>query len=501
MDRTRNSRDGVAGTRDAGRGPRRVLGAITALAFGAAHAQEPAVAATSFAAPDGSRFVLVPDSLPSDRPPLVHWVVVTPAGFSVDPAGYDGLSFAVARAAMNGTMRHGSRDAEAESRALDALDTLERRAASLLLDGQEPPADLAKALAEARATAALSSDPLAWQREMRGVPALDVELSETPEATLLSVTTTQQGIADCARLLLELREDAPLRDVHDHFRQVRREIRARERGAIATLRREARGLAFEGVPTRALEPTDPPLRRATALEVYANTHHPTRSFQVLTGRFDAVAVRTLLERVFTQTALEPGRRPAPLTPTRSTSRQSSIPGDANAAIAVCFDLAEDQPRDTLLVLAEWLAGGSDSLLGGRLRVAGVEGCEIGFQIPFPGNATPGSLLITAIDERATHDASALLGIVTTALADAARDGPSATELEGAVLRATGRRARAIADSARRALHLAIECGLRASSPEAALRPLGAPGAADVRELGARILGHASRTAVTLEKTR
>ncbi len=71
-----------------------------------------------FRTPDGSRFVLVP----TGGPPVIHWVMATPAGVMEDPPGLDGLSFAVARSSMAGTSSTSSLDWQAESRILAEQD-------------------------------------------------------------------------------------------------------------------------------------------------------------------------------------------------------------------------------------------------------------------------------------------------------------------------------------------------------------------------------------------
>src|SRR5690606_25720579 len=63
---------------------------------------------------DGTRFVLVR----TGSLPLVYWTLATPAGVFADPVRAPGLSHAVLRSTLLGSVRMGTRDATAEARSL-----------------------------------------------------------------------------------------------------------------------------------------------------------------------------------------------------------------------------------------------------------------------------------------------------------------------------------------------------------------------------------------------
>src|SRR4030095_10819004 len=90
----------------------------------------------------GSRCIL----LPTQGPPLVNWVVLTPAGPAEDPEGLEGLAVAVARASMAGTTRVGSRNRATEEDLLARLDESERKKAVLQRAGQQVPKELLNSL-------------------------------------------------------------------------------------------------------------------------------------------------------------------------------------------------------------------------------------------------------------------------------------------------------------------------------------------------------------------
>ena len=85
---------------------------------------------TRFSTQDGTRFLL----FPTGGPPVVHWVVITPAGILEDPVGLMGLSHAAALAALAGTERIGSLDPIREASMLREVGRLEQEVATKRLD-------------------------------------------------------------------------------------------------------------------------------------------------------------------------------------------------------------------------------------------------------------------------------------------------------------------------------------------------------------------------------
>src|SRR5690606_28833377 len=144
-----------------------------AITLGALAAQDPAATA-EWRAPDGSRFLLVPDRSAAATP-VVHWVVAVPTPLDDDPPAALGLSRAAVRASLAGTWRYGSADPDREAAALDALATLRAR---LHEAGDAASAELRAELDAARQAAAALADPTAWRRTLTRAPAADPQLHE-----------------------------------------------------------------------------------------------------------------------------------------------------------------------------------------------------------------------------------------------------------------------------------------------------------------------------------
>ena len=172
--------------------------ASSVLVATAATAQTADAKFVRFDTDDGSRFLLAPDADDPSVPPIVHWAMLTPAGPRFDPPGLEGLSFAAARAALNGTARHGSRSWDQERERLAELDRLEWRIAQLRFEGRPVPSELGDALLVARQNLREVSDPVAWQRALRSIPIVEIDVSETPEGSILELTATWSGLRRCA---------------------------------------------------------------------------------------------------------------------------------------------------------------------------------------------------------------------------------------------------------------------------------------------------------------
>ncbi len=451
---------------------------------------------------DGSRFLLVP----SIGAPVIQWVVMTPAGIAEDPLGLEGLSYAVARASLSGTTRFGSKDWDKERPALDAQDLLEEKVAQLESSESAVPAELLTQLKAARHLAETLADPFSWRRTLNASPAIDLDLHETREATLLRVTTTVTGFPRVARLLMARREDAQLRGFHRYFSAVRAEFDRRQLWPLAALRSEMLGLAFlgqgEGRTTDRALSTCP---RSRALESFQRSQQPGRSYHVITGAFKIEDIKAVLEAIFTNTELPP----TPIPPHRvhqgkGRVRQSSITGGDRQAYAIGCQLADDSPPDTLAVLVEWLAGSDDAYLPSGLRRLGHKGLEVSVHAPFPGNAKPGLLLLEVWERKQPKaDASRIqMSKITHKLInEAIRKGPSPIEIDRALARLRSQRADALVDTRATAYHLALACGIRGEAPEAAMRERATVTALGVQALAKQLFQKANRTYVTMERSR
>lgn len=447
--------------------------------------------------PDGSRFLLVP----TGGPPVVHWMVATPAGVLEDPPELAGLSFAVARASLLGTTFSSSRDAQEEERVLAEQDRLEqeldRRMAS-----RENPTDLLAELTRVRAQALNLSDPASWERQLRRAPALGTELRELPDAELLHITTTVRGLPRVAQLLMERREGTVLRGVHHHLRIVRAEQqRARGTEVEAAMRREVLGLRFIGHPfANAWAATDQPapLPRARALEVFQRTQHPTRTLHVLTGGFDLTEVKELVDGLFTETQLPPP--PAPVAaPERGADieRRSSIRGGKHPAVTIGFRVPDGIDPDVLATTVEWLAGPTEAEILTRLRIGGHPDATVRGTLPFPSFAA-GLFLLEVADPNAARGAPDLLRDLEKVLLQIASEAPRPAEIERARTRLSSAEAASRLSAEDLAFRLAIDCGLRTRTPEQSLNPPRQVDVTAVQKLAQTMLAPKNRTTVVLE---
>lgn len=359
----------------------------------------------SFRTGDGSRFHLI-----ATGGPLVHWAMATPAGAQEDPPGLEGLSLACARAAMYGTWHTGSRDAAAERTALDQAD-----------QGSDAATATARALA----------DPRAWLRVLTGAPAMDLALEDRTACAVLSLTTVSSAIPRIAQLLVERREDAALRSLHEEWRAVADALRQRtEADPLWPLRSEAVGLCYPGHPLgRAVERPAANARpdRATAMQVWRRTQRPDRCVHVLVGGFDLAATRAELERSFAVTAL---REPVPSLPAPRALpavRRSSVPGSGNGAV-LAYRLHGSEPEQDLAVAVHWLGTGPDCWLARLLPASGGRVSSASVTLLRPGVGAPG-LLLVELSGKASSGDLAELGLATCAVARTAE--PVASEVAAA----------------------------------------------------------------------
>ena len=456
--------------------------------------------------PDGSRFILVPTS----GPRVVHWVMATPAGVVEDPPGLEGLSFAVARAALAGTGVSGSRRSEREVRLLAWLNQHEEAIARARAAGMPLPANALVELEKVRLEAASLADSLAWQRALREVPALGPDLTETDDGVLLHVTTSPAGVPSVGRLLVERREGKVIRDIHPHLRAVREEAQRQRAGVRGALRRELLALAFLGHRLGAAGATPAPVPLMPSWEqavtLWQATQHPSRTCHVLVGGFDADRVAQALEVTFAATAMVPPSIPARPAPSpEPIERRTELRGQEHAALAIAYSVPPHTAPHELAVLAAWLGGDAESLLPRAMRRAGLEGTTVETSAPFPTAA--GGLLLIEIEAPAAAPAAApapapaaapaaapdarpeadLAAIVDAALADAAQAGPSAADTAAAEALVQAHASAGDGGDAALAAEIAAQCGLCGRPVEEVLRPPTVMTRGDLHQLAQRTL--------------
>ncbi len=429
----------------------------TLLLAGAAAAQvaSPRVVTT----PDGSRFLLYP----TGGPPVLSWVMRTPAGPAEERDGEQGLAFAVARAAMAGTTTLGSIDGAAEQDLLQRWDADEQRLAQITLAGQAVPSELTAAIDAHRSAAGKLADPLAFERALRAAPCRASHLSQTPQAMLLHLELAVEAVARVADLLVARREDAVLRGLHDELRAVRAELaRANASDEWAPARDEMRWLAYRGHPLGrpSLGVAHVPVGRARAREVFATTHRPERTRHVLVGGFDPDAVAAALMAAFAHSDLP--QDPLPLAPAIADPRgevTGRIAGGSFAGLAVAYRTPPGADAAAVALAATWLADGEASFLARTLRANGIGAAAVTVTHPFPAaSAAPFVLIEVRADARQSRDAAtqqALVVGVDTALSAASRTPPTAAELVDVRARLTARHGQRLRNPATLATHLAL----------------------------------------------
>lgn len=411
--------------RDRAPAPIQLLTALLTLALPAAAAAQATATkgpVTTFASPDGTRFVLVAD--PSMR--LVEWAVVTPADPADEPPGLEGLAAVVAKASLGGTWRTGSIDPERERQALDALD---RAYHELLAQPRSP--ELQKRVGECEAAAAALGDPAVFPRVLAALPAHRPEIASGDGTSVLQLTTVGPAIAKVAQLLRERREEQALRDFGKTWLGeaiVRHSLY--DADPAASVHAEVLALAMPSHPaSRAAErPSRGMPQRAQALAVWQATQHPTRTVHALVGDFDPATARQVLCEVFQATALPPAPTAAPpaLRPLQSL-RRSTVPGVREPMVAVAWVLAESPDPHLLDAAVRWFANSPDSWLRRALTKAGRKSATVRARAPWPvvvgGNSL---LLVDVVDPAGTQG---LADLVVQQARLAVPQLPSAAELQ------------------------------------------------------------------------
>ncbi len=441
-----------------------------------------AQAAVDFRAPDGSRFLLMPDQ----GPPIVHWAVATPIGPDIDPPNAPLLAAAAGRASLQGTWLLGSLDAAKEPSALDAFDatTTELQYAPVSFPGID---ELKRRHEQLRQAAAALSDPSAFRRTLAAAPSRGLQLREHGDVAVLSLVTIPGGIGNVAALLHQRREHQALRDVRAELAALQDE-RARQWDAepLARLYAEALAMAYPGHPlARAGDrPTAPACSRSLAFAAWNESQHPTNTVHVLCGGFDAAAARKALERAFATTALP---APRPRTPaavrTLDAARRSTVPGARHPAALIAFPVPSTASRQAAAVVARWLGDGAESWLGRRLQQTGRLTATVAQKAPWPASAAQGLVVLEVTDAPGTD--AELARDVLALLAQAAQAEPPAEELIRAAATLERERLTATASQTDRAAFLAVRA-LR--EPERLTAPALVPALPEVLDALRKTLG-------------
>lgn len=395
-------------------------------------AQKPAPAGEDLliTTPDGSRFLLRPDTV-HFAAPVVHWVTLVPTGPEEDPVGAEGLARAIVRASLDGSGDTGSLDADREIEALETLDALERRGISNRRAEQR--ATEAERSA-ARAVAASLGIPDAWRRALARAGASDVELREIDGASLIHVALPTDALTDVALLVRERRERPLLRGLREQFEQVRAELLASAATATGKMAREILGLTFPGAAdARPILAEPRVVTRAEAVAEFMAIHCPSRGLHVLTGGFDREQVASVLRAVFAQSQIGPTADPPAPVPSESRGQRSVLPGVGDDGVSIAWPMPDADPA-MVVAAAEWLAGGHDSHLASALRGAGFGDVQVSYKVDMPARARPGLLVVQVVAARPNPKNPDLESTLATILDHAAERGPAGPEVTRVELR-------------------------------------------------------------------
>lgn len=421
-------------------------------------------AATSFTAPDGSRFVLVPDS----AVPHVQWAIATWADGGDDPPGLEGLARATMRAAAHGPWSIGSRDVAAERACLEEQDLAWQR---LLADPRD--ASAAQRVRELDQRSQELFDATVFPRMLAAAPCHRVEIVERGPVAVLVLTTMPAAIGEVGRLLVERREQQPLRRLPASWLATfgaRAAAHAAERHVA--VRAEVLALTMPSHPAaRFLQPPVPasPTRRQ-ALATWAQSQRPERTVHVLFGDFDRGSAEATLGATFTATALpsRPGNNPPPPQP-QAAVRRSLVSGAARPVVAIGWILPAPIDHRIVAAAAAWLGDGPDGHLAGELRRLGRSPRAVRCLAPWPIAADwPGLFLIEVEDDRA----DGLADLIASTVQKSSQAPPDAVAVQ-TTLAAMQRRWREQNPGSRElAITLAVEALQWPAQPIAAHGPTG-----------------------------
>jgi predicted Zn-dependent peptidase len=466
--------------------------ALCAALSAAAPAQGPAVEA--FTTPDGSRFLLAPDPA---APPLVHWAVGAMHASDLDPPGALGLSRSVLRASLAGTWQHGSVDAAAEAKTLEALDML---LAQTWRDHGHPeswPEAVRARVEPAREAVRALGDPAAWRRAVVSIPATEPLVLEEGGITVLQVSTAAHSLPRLATLLLDWRENVTLRSFHDVWQDTVSDLADQRQSPTGRIRREVLGSTFLGsAAARGIDRRASFVPSAEARQQFARVAHPLRTVHVLAGGFDPTEVKALLTKVFRFTMLPTPSLPAAMRPAEARERRSVLPSDdGSRGVALAWPIPEDATPVEIDAVAALLDGTDFSFLP---RWADETG-DVTFRVhaPFPRNARPGLILVEAF---ADGSSSIQAGQLEQSLAEHLAGLPEQLrdfQCKQAGEIAIGRRVLATSDFSDLAVSLAVGTLAEGRTPDEVLGLGEAPGSARVRQLADRIFRTRPGTVVVL----
>lgn len=369
------------------------LAALLACA-GVLPAQQPA-APTTFAAPDGTRFVLVPDPDAAQ----VQWAIATPADPVDEPPGLEGLAAVVVQASLSGTWRTGSVDAARERAALAAL---EKAWQDLFAKPGDPQG--MQRVQECERAARDLADTAAFERALAELPAHRPEVVAEDGVTILVLTTLPEAIGAVAGRLVERREEQALRDLGAVFvKQVAARQNLYDADPAGAVHAELLALALPNQPTTraAVRPAGGMPTRAQALQVWQTTQRPERTVHVLTGPIDVPRARAALMQAFAATSLPPWTPPGGLPPQPLQSlRRSTVTSPGTPRLAFGWVLPPDLDPVVLTAAARWLADGADSVLGRALAKAGHPGATVRVRAPWPPTTGGRGLLLVDVADAA-----------------------------------------------------------------------------------------------------
>ncbi len=404
------------------RAARALLVAFVCLAT--ARAQTPA---TNFVTPDGSRFVLIAEPAIAQ----VHWAIASPDDPAFEPAGFEGLAWTTAQLSLYGTWTTGSVDAGRERTALDQLDLAWQQVLRAPRPG-EPVLDVQRCDEAARALADLT----AFRRVLAAAPVHRPEILSRGAAAVLVLTTLPTAVGEVGRLLVERRDQQPLRELprgwletfgersRRHMLDVRRSLH----GELLALAMPDQPLARTAEPPNASAPT-----REQALAVWAATQHPQRTVHVLLGDLDVAATQRALEQIFVNTTLpQPAAAPPPAARPLAGSRRSTVGGVPVPTVALAWLLPADLDPFVLATAVRWLADGQDSVLAQELLRQERPGVTVRGQAPWPPALGGRSLfVIEASDGKGAGGLGGLADSLLTLCRQALATAPDAASVQRA----------------------------------------------------------------------
>ncbi len=359
-----------------------------------------------FEAPDGTPFVLIADA----SVPQVHWAIASPLDVADEPPGFEGLAWTTLRMSLFGTWTFGSLDVAKERDALAQLDAAWQQ---LLREPGDPKGLDTLRQRDERATAL--ADLTAFPRVLATAPAYQPEVLQRGSAGVFVLTTLPRAIGDVARLLVDRRDQQALRELPRTWLTTyteRSRLFALDRARAVHAEVIALSMPDHPASRIAEPPSSAAPQRAQAQAVWNATQRPERTVHVLVGDFDANAVKTVLVEAFGKCSLPPAPPPraATLRPLAG-ARRSTVNGVATPTLAIGWILPAVDDRFALAAALQWLAGGSDSVLGRELQRLGRTGAEVRATAPWPGGLDGAGLFMLEV-----RDPGGVNGLADTLLA-------------------------------------------------------------------------------------